>query len=332
MVKKQVLVGIDVSAASLDVAIDRGRGSVWTGTFENDASGHRKLLRAVTRRGARARVCLESTGVYHLEAALALHGTRGIEVMVANPRATKDFARAQMQRSKTDRTDACSLLEFVRRMPFEPWQPPAPELLALRALSRHLEALVGMRAQERNREHASSHLAELTGPVREAIADHIAFLEKTIRDLQRQALALIAASEPLQHAYDHLVSVKGIAATSAIALLAELAALPADMTARQWVAHAGLDPRHVESGTSVSARVRISKVGNRHLRRTLFMPAIVAVQHDPHISAFYAKLLARGKKPMQANVAVMRKLLHAIHGMLRNDQDFDGRKFFAPSA
>jgi transposase len=328
-VNKRVLVGIDVSAASLDVAIDRGRGALWTGAFDNDPSGHRKLLRVLTKRGARVHVCLEATGVYHLELALALHGTRGIEVMVANPRAAKDFARAQMQRSKTDRTDAQSLLEFVRRMPFESWQPPAPEILALRALSRHMEALAGMRAQERNREHASAQVADLTGPVREAIAEHVAFLEAAIQELQSKALSLIADSPALQRAFDHLVSVKGIATTSAIALLGELAVLPEDMTARQWVAHAGLDPRQEESGTSVSARVRISKVGNRHLRRTLFMPAIVAVQHEPHVRAFYDKLLARGKKPMQANVAVMRKLLHAIHGMLRNDQNFQGERFFA---
>jgi transposase len=316
----------------LDVAIDRGRGPVWRGTFDNDTVGHARLVKAVSKKGSRPRICLEATGVYHLELALALHSARGIELMVANPRATKDFARAQMQRSKTDATDALSLLEFARRMPFEPWEPPPPEILALRALSRHMEALAGMRAQERNRQHASEQIPDLTGPVRKAIEEHVAYLDATIQELQAKALAVIADSAELQRAYDHLVSVKGIGATSAISLLAELAVLPEDMTARQWVAHAGLDPRREESGSSVSARVRISKVGNRHLRRTLFMPAIVAARHEPTIRAFYEKLLARGKKPMQANVAVMRKLLHALHGMLRNDQDFDGKKFFAISA
>src|SRR5262249_17492495 len=63
-------------------------------------------------------------------------------------------------------------------------------------------------------------------------------------------------------AFAHLVSVKGIAAASALAILAELAVLPQDMSAREWVAHAGLDPRRHESGTSVKGPVRISKVGN----------------------------------------------------------------------
>ena len=59
------------------------------------------------------------------------------------------------------------------------------------------------------------------------------------------------------------------------------------------------------------------------------MPALVAARHEPQIAAFYQHLLTRGKTKMQANVAVMRKLLHAIHGMLRNDEDFIGDKFFA---
>ena len=125
----------------------------------------------------------------------------------------------------------------------------------------------------------------------------------------------------------HLVSTKGIGEASAMRLLAELLVLPDDLAAPQWVAHAGLDPRPYESGTSVHRPRRITKVGNRHLRAALYMPALVAIQHDPNVKAFYNKLVAAGKKPMQAVVAVMRKLLHAIWGMLKHDQDFDGNKF-----
>ena len=327
--KDRIHVGIDVSAATLDVALDRGRGEVWTGRFENSATGHKRLIKMLSKKGQIARVCVEATGVYHLDAALALQAEPSIEVMVANPRATKDFARAQMQRSKTDQTDALSLLEFVRRMEFEAWEPPPREILELRTLSRHLAALATMRAQEKNRRHALDQVAGLGDPVREAIEEHIQYLDGTIRELQAQALEVITASPALAAAFEHLVSVKGIAQASAIAILAELAVLPKDMRAREWVAHAGLDPRRQQSGTSVKGQVRISKVGNRHLRRALYMPAIVAVQHEPRIKAFYEKLLARGKKPMQANVAVMRKLLHAIYGMLHHDRDFDGEKFFA---
>src|SRR5262249_36627898 len=125
----------------------------------------------------------------------------------------------------------------------------------------------------------------LGDPVREAIEEHIEYLDGAIRELQAKALEVVASSPVLEVAFAHLVSVKGIAAASAVAILAELAVLPQDMSAREWVAHAGLDPRRHESGTSVKGPVRISKVGNRHLRRALYMPTIVAVQHEPRINA-----------------------------------------------
>ena len=96
---------------------------------------------------------------------------------------------------------------------------------------------------------------------------------------------------------------------------------------RQWVAHAGLDPRAHQSGTSVDKPARISKVGNAHIRRALYMPALVAVQHNPHVRAFFDKLVARGKTPLQAYVAVMRKLLHAIYGMFTTRTTFVAAKF-----
>ena len=102
--------------------------------------------------------------------------------------------------------------------------------------------------------------------------------------------------------------------------------IPANCDVRQWVAYAGLDPRHYESGSSVHRKVRISKVGNRHIRRALYMPALTAVRFAPALHAFYEQLQARGKCKMVALVAVMRKLLHAIFGMFKHDAPFDGSR------
>jgi transposase len=66
----------------------------------------------------------------------------------------------------------------------------------------------------------------------------------------------------------------------------------------------------------------------RHLRRALYMPAPVAVQHHPSLRAFYKHPLARGKLKMQALAAVMRKLLHAIFGTFKHHQLYSGSKVF----
>ena len=317
--------GIDVSARSLAVRVE-GHNTLLD--FPNDASGHRALVRRLTQRGRRARVCLEASGIYGLDLALALHGHPRIDVMVVNPLVLQRFAEAYLQRSKTDALDATSILEFARRMDFVPWHPPAPEVLALRSISRRIEGLVRMQTQEKNRLHASSQSEALPEVVRDDLRDSIERLDQRIARLRDQALDLLRAQPKLDAAFQHLISIKGIAAGSAITLLGELLILAPDMTKRQWVAHAGLDPREQQSGTSLHKPARITRRGNAHVRRALFMPALVAVQHEPQVAAFYQHLLGRGKTKMQANVAVMRKLLHAIHGMLRNDQDFIGDKFF----
>jgi len=90
----------------------------------------------------------------------------------------------------------------------------------------------------------------------------------------------------------------------------------------------GLDPRECTSGTSVHKKVRISKAGNAHLRRALYMPALVEIRHQPNLQAFYLHLRAQGKPKMVALVAVMRKLLHAIFGMFKHQTAFDGAKVY----
>jgi transposase len=330
--KKMLFVGIDISADELVVAVERDGESLPVASFENDTTGHRKLIRWLTKSARPARVCLEATGVYGLDLSLALHRAKGIEVMVANPRAIKDFARAFLQRSKTDALDAAVILEFVKRMPFQVWQAPPIEIQQLRAISRRITALTKNMTMEKNRLHASDHSEELTKFTRDDIASHVEYLAQSIRRLGEEAVAMIRLSPALSREFDHLISVKGIAEASATQILAELAVLPGDMTSRQWVAHAGLDPRHHESGTSIHRPARVTKAGNKYLRSALYMPALVAVRHEPNVRAFYEKLLARGKKPLQAIVAVMRKLLHAIYGMLRHDRDFEGEKFFAMGA
>ena len=105
--------------------------------------------------------------------------------------------------------------------------------------------------------------------------------------------------------------------------------LPPNLTHREWVKFAGLDPKAFDSGKSVHKKTRISKAGNRHSRAALYMPALSAQQHDPHVKAYSQHLVANGKKPLQAICAVMRKLLHAIHGMLKHDKPFDNTRFYA---
>ncbi len=325
-------VGIDVSAKTFTVVMDHNGDRTEAFDLPNDAAGHKKLIRIATQNGFHAKVVLEATGVYSLDLALALHRAKRVEVMVANPRAISQFAGAYLRRSKTDSLDANVIVEFSIRMDFEAWAPPEPHIFDLRAVSRRIEGMVKMATQEKNRLHAATSFDEMSEIVRNDIEVNLRHLERRIGKMREKARELIAQYPDLERAFLHITSVKGIAQSAGIQILAELAVLPRSMDVRQWVAHAGLDPRVFQSGTSINKPARISRQGNAHIRRALFLPAIVAAQHEPHVKAFYEKLVGRGKTKMQANVAVMRKLLHAIYGMLKHDRDFEGEKFYALGA
>jgi transposase len=181
-----------------------------------------------------------------------------------------------------------------------------------------------MGAAEKNRLYAGCATQALPEAAREDLKRSIAFHQRAVDRLVQQARKLMAADALLEERFKELDSIPGIGPASAIALLAQLSTLSPELDVRQWVASAGLDPREHSSGTSVHKKPRISKAGNRHLRRALYMPALVAVRFDPHLRAYYQHLLDRGKVKMQALVAVMRKLLHAIFGIFKHRQCYDG--------
>jgi len=59
------------------------------------------------------------------------------------------------------------------------------------------------------------------------------------------------------------------------------------------------------------------------------MSALSATRYDKHIRAFYLHMINdNGLTKLQAVCAVMRKILIAMHGMLKTDKDFDGQRFY----
>lgn len=323
--------GIDVGAKQLHVVVNAAGKALAPQVFDNDIAGFQQIL-ALLREHRVRRVVLEATGIYHLDLAVALHRAPSVAVMVLNPKAARHYADARLARNKTDAVDAGLLAEYARHMPFEPWQPPRPTVLALRACSRRLAALTHQRTQAKNQLHAASQSQSTPAFIVDDIRLSIAQLEAQIAALEAKTRQLIAEEASLQRAFDLLLSVKGIGQKSAIQLLGELLVLPPELRAKQWVAMAGLDPRHHQSGSSVAKKARISKAGNRYLRMALYMPALCAAHRIPQVQAYYRHLIEeRGLKKIQAVCAVMRKLLHAIHGMWRQDAVFDPARFYTPA-
>jgi transposase len=246
---------------------------------------------------------------------------------VLNPKLVNRFQQT-LARSKTDAADAVVLAHYSQRMPFTSWQRPGLNGLQLRALARHISALVSQQSREQNRLHALEYSSTAPRAVIDDLGRSLASVARRIVKMRAAAMEVIRADTQLNERFCLLTSIPGIAAISAIQLLAETVLLAPDLTARQWVAHSGLDPQHCISGTSVHKHTRISRLGNRHLRRALYMPALAAVRWDRHLKAFYEALQTRHKTKLQALIAVARKLLHAIYGIFKTQTPYDGNKLF----
>lgn len=319
--------GIDISAEQLVVALQGEGGAVQQRTFSNRPAGHRTLLRWLRSRNGTVRIALEATGLYSLGLALVLHRAPGIELAVLNPKVICRFAET-LRRSKSDPADAWVLLEYARRMPWQTWPPPSATAFTLRAITRRLAALTKPHAMESNRLHAAQASATVPRCVRRDLQRSRLHLERRLKQLQREARHLVAQDPELSQRYTLLQSIPGIGKLSALQILGELLLLSPDLDARQWVAHSGLDPKQHLSGTSVHQSAHISRAGNHHLRRALYMPALGSVRFDPHLRAFYQLLLQRQKTKLQALIAVARKMLHGIYGMFPSRSPYDGSRLF----
>lgn len=312
---------LDIGAKAHTWACDIG-GRRETGKVDNTPAELRALLMSCSSRVKRLRVLVEATGVYYLDAALLAHEL-GAAVMVVNPRVAHHFAKALNQRNKTDKLDAKMLLECLKRMPFNAWEPPRQSWLELRDYGRFLVQLTEAGVAARNRLHALMSTQSSPAFLRSELKRILASNDRRITRVRAKAIALIRTDPYLKDRFEALVTIKGVAETSAVSLLSELVILPPTLSSRACTCHAGLDPRVFESGTSVHKAPRISRQGNKYLRRALFHPALSAATHDPGAKAFKQRLLDRGKKKMQANVAIMRKLLTAAWAIMKDPKPYD---------
>jgi transposase len=305
--------GVDISARWFDVA-----HQAEVRRFANMPTGITACLRWLAGFGGPVRVGMEATGAYHLPLATALHGA-GHTVFVCNPLSIARYSEAVLARTKTDPTDARRIARFCEAHELAPWSPASPAQQRLHALVSTRQALVRQIQQLRNRDGAAGYtpcaelVAELQAPVLEALAAQIARID-------RELAALATAEAEPGPQLRLLTSIPGLGLVTAATLLASL---PIDRLTnpRQVAAYVGLCPQERSSGSSIRGRARTGPLGPAHLRKALYMPALVAMRANPTLRAFADRLRRAGKRPKVIVVAVMRKLLLAW-AILRTGQPF----------
>ncbi len=316
-----IFAGIDISKTTFDciVQID---GDYRHKKVSNDVTGFKALLKWLKPDNVPVLFCMEATGIYGVALAKYLHEKKQ-SVIVVNPLKTHAFAKMEMLRNKTDKSDAMSISRYCKHL-FDQgdWEklcfkPKAKGFERLTHLVTRLEQLNKLINQEKNRLQVSLDKAA-TRSIKATLkhtASQTKQIEKTIEE--------IVANEPeLNKQMTLLISINGIGHKTAWSLLAYLGDISLFSNAKQVTSYAGLNPKIQQSGSSINSS-SLSKVGNKRLRKALYMPALVATRYNPLLVEFYKRLLLNGKPKKVALCGVMRKLLVLAYGVLKSGVPFD---------
>jgi transposase len=228
-----------------------------------------------------------------------------------------------LRRNKTDQLDASVIADSCRTQNPPRWTPPPSAWRQLRALARHLEDLENDQQRQPNRLHASRHSTYNAATVQSNLQQQVALLQQQIEPVKVQIQPQIDQDPDLKREHELLVSIKGIGDLTAAKLLAECRSITDFEDVRQLGAYAGLNPRQRQSGTSVRGVSPISKMGRASIRAALYMPAVGAQRHNPLLRTSAQRLVQAGVCKMAIVVAVMRKLLHLVYGILKSGPPFD---------
>ena len=302
-------VGIDVSKATLDVAI----GDEKPFPVSNNREGLDQLLARLQSQPV-ALIVLEATGGLEALSAATL-AAAGLPVAVINPRQARDFARATGRLAKTDAIDATVLVAFGHALRPEPRRLPDEATRELDALLDRRRQLVGMRTMEQNRLSGT-----VPTRVRLDLQAHLEWLDQHLAEVDRQLEERIRSS-PIWREKDELLrSIKGIGPVVSRTLLASLPEL-GQLDRRQIAALVGLAPMADDSGQHRG--VRRIQGGRSYVRNVLYMAALTARRYNPALRAFAERLEAAGKRPKVILAAVARKLLVIANAILRSGQPWN---------
>lgn len=297
-----IVVGIDVSKATLDVA---AAGEYWSVANDMDGIGH--LIERL-KSFQPSLVVIESTGGLE-RAVLAELSATGIPIALVNPGRVREFAKSIGLLGKTDKIDAHLLVRFGEAVKPEPTRLPSNEEQQLSAWMTRRRQVIDMLTMEQN------HLFSAHPATRASVEKVITMLQAELGDLNHQIDDFIDQNPAFRQKEDIMRSVPGVGPVTAAALLSDLPEL-GSLDRKKIAALVGVAPFNNDSGRRRGKR-RV-KGGRSSVRKILYMAALSATRCNPVISTFYHRLIDDGKEFKVVIVACMRKLLTFLNAMIRD--------------
>ena len=300
-------VGIDISKPTLDVA-SYPDGEVKQ--FSNHNKGHKVLLKWLISIDVK-NVIFESTGSYHQELQCFL-GIHNIPFSLINPRQAKYFGEAMGKLAKTDKADALMLAKFGQLMQPKQTINKTQTIDELEQLMAARRALLKDRTAAKNRQYILRSIL-----LKRQMKQKLKQINTHIQAIDEHCETLMRADIQLKIRREILTSIPGLGTLSSTMMLCIMPEL-GNMDKRQTAALAGLAPITRQSGKWQGKS--FIRGGRAHLRQALYMPALVAMRYNPDMQKTYQRLVANGKPPKVAIVAVMRKLIITANALLRDNR------------
>ena len=324
-------VGIDISKSDFKVSFwqllsnqkSRIKGSR---TFKNTLSGFKEFVKWVDDRcggGVNIRVTMEATGVYYEQLAHYLNEQTEYYISVMLPNKTKAYFKSLNIKSKTDRIDAKILGQMGLERDLKQWKPLSKQMRSLRQLTRNRVNLIEMKTAIANKLHAHKHSYRPSKKVVKQLNKQIILLEKQIKEMELCIEELVEFDDVLKERIDNICKIKGLRLVTVATIIAETNGFVLFTSRSQLVSFAGYDIVQNQSGTSIKGKTRISKKGNRYIRRALFLPALSMSKHEAEFCLLYNRVFERTKIKMKANVAVQRKALVMIYTLFKKNEAYD---------
>lgn len=321
---KQVL-GIDVSQNELVVTLGRMlidlRIELYAyRVFRNTEAGIIALLKWVkklTNQEMEVRFVMEATGVYHQKFAYYLE-ENGYKVSIVLPNKISNYMRTLENKTITDKTCSEAIARFGLERKLEVWQRPKKIFKQLQQLTRERDQIVEERVVLKNQLHAEKSEAEPNNNSIKRFNARIKFLNQQEREIKHEIDVIIATDNNLKREIENVCTIPGIGKLSATIVLAETNGFELIRNKKQLVSYAGLDIKEKQSGTSIKGKPRISKKGNRNLRKAMHLPALSAIRHSERSKEVFVRLVTKSGIKMKGVVAVQRKLLELIYILYKN--------------
>lgn len=322
--------GIDVAQNELVVTLGRMYADTRIElyackTFSNDQKGFTRLSEWVTKQAGAItpiRYTMEATGVYHEKLAYYL-SDQGQHVSIVLPNKISNYVRTLDVRTVTDKSASQAICRFALERKLEEWQRPAKVFRDLRGLTREREQLIQERTMLKNQLHAEQSEAFPCSRAIGRLNQRLELLDRQEKEIKTEIAAFVRNNRELQLSLLLLASIPGIGKLTAIIILAETGGFELIRNKKQLVSYAGLDVKEKQSGTSVKGKPKISKQGNRHLRKSLYMPSLAAIRTDERFKTFFARLVSRHGIKLKAGVAVQRKLLEMTYVVWSTEKPYD---------